>query len=307
MERRARPYIKPGQSLTEYSLMALLLGVAVVGGLSLFGSSLSQLFGQVNNTTTTSQGTLSLLQANGAISQPGVPSQVSDATAVSQSGLALPSGQDAIEFRNISSGGTNATSVDGTQDFGPVYSNLDLLKQLRQVLADSNNPDLQSWAKVLTVRIEWLIASQGYTSGMSDFQKLLKGSNYTKASAYGDIIGYQQELQDIIGGASKAHGVPSKPGNVDPAVWGKITNIVSQISQNATAYVQSSDGGTSHDPQLTAWHGVYNSMVSPSTTTSTINTIIRNGSVNAYQEVKNTVDRKLELEKTVDVKAQASR
>jgi len=293
-----------GQSLIEYSIMALLLGVVAMGGLLLFRPNLSQLFGQINNSTTTSQGTLSLLEVN-KTAQPKLTTQT-PATGY-QPTPALTSAQDGLEFRNVSSSGTNATSVDGAQDFSPVYSNLDLLKQLRQVISESDNPDLQSWSKVLTVRIEWLIASEGYTSGMGDFQKLLQGKNYTKNSAYGDIIGYQQELQEIVGGASQAHGVPSKPGNVDPVVWSKITDIVGQISNNATNYVTTTDKSTYHDPQLTAWHGVYNSMVTPSTTTSTINGIIRNGSVNAYREVKNTVDKKLDLEKTVGITPDTSK
>lgn len=62
---------------------------------------------------------------------------------------------------------TNATSVDGSSAKAKVRENLKLLQQLKQVLADSNNPQLQSWAEdALIRRMEWLTASEGYAAGI---------------------------------------------------------------------------------------------------------------------------------------------
>jgi hypothetical protein len=187
---------------------------------------------------------------------------------------------------------SNATSVEGNQT---IDQNVLLMKQLKQLLAESHDPALQAWGASLVRRMQWLTASEGYAVGIGDFKNLVKDPTYSQSIAVQDILTYQEEMHQIIQGIAPDEWAPPRPDNIDPAIMQKIEAIVGQVSTNArTLAVQvTPDSGAS--PTLSAWNAKYNSLVrDDSVIQSTIQTALQDGSLNGNSTVLDTAQKTIQ-------------
>jgi Flp pilus assembly pilin Flp len=291
-----------GNTLTEYGLVLACIAVLLSVSLTPLGNATAAMLASIGkNLTDSGSSTADPNNPNALIPGEGTSGNM-DANGSANGNYALSSdaqGQQLLLLLNgTASGAVNATSIDGDSARAKVGENIELMQQLKQVLADSNNPELQSWAEInLIRRMQWLTASEGYAADMQSFKALVPANRYNQEQAIKDIAAYQGELSQIMAGTAPAIWAPPKPANVDPATWQKISNIVDQVANNAKTLASEIAPSTPYAPEQNVWKGVYNVVVSDAAAVTTAITQAQSdGTLASNAYIADTVDKAAQLQ-----------
>lgn len=147
----------PGNTLAEYSFLIGLIALAAIGGLTLFGDSVSNLLSQASgNSGTNSIGNyINTVLGSGGGATAGVNGGVNS--------TGRPSGLPQENQRLLTEstgGGTNATSVEGTRGEAQVRGSLDKAQQLQALAEQESDPGNQAFLMNLAKGAYWVGGSQ---------------------------------------------------------------------------------------------------------------------------------------------------
>lgn len=174
--------MKPGNVLSEYSMLLGFLALILIGALTLLGNSNARLLGNIgqNAGSTQLQNMMQMKFNANSLGSEGQRASIHD------TGLVLSS--------DIGGIGVNATSIEGQKKL-ITSQTINYANEL-EAIADSlpKGSDLQLWLTMNIIpRVRSLAAVEGYASNISTLKDKISGS-YNEAAAFADLTEIRNQL-----------------------------------------------------------------------------------------------------------------
>jgi Flp pilus assembly pilin Flp len=220
---------QPGNTMAEYAILIGLIAVASIAGLTLFGTSTSNLLagaGQNNDALEMTRMNFSGSSGSGlAVSRPssGVAGGTYQPGTNPQTGL-----MDMQVFRGIESRGTNVTSIEG--DRRNSSGSLTLALSLEALAKEALTPEEANYYMALAKKaymigfVEATIDENNSPVGLSD--------QYSRETAFLDLAIYKAQLVEVM---------RNRPANIMMSKLGEAMALASEVENIGQEYINMID------------------------------------------------------------------
>jgi len=217
-----------GHALGEYALLLGLLGAIAVSGLRLTGFSLDNLLGV--STQAPAQNKLKEYYANTLGIQLTLKSNSGSQGSNGVTGLnGQSSGQPTLQSLNnmeqvgsASPVSVNVSSVDGSNE--TTLGTLRLAQYLDELAQQETDPVKKSYYAQLAELAYYMGANEGE---LDDFDTYSKGSAYSNADAFNDLMAKQAEFKALLA---------NPPAGLTQQDLAKVTPVAAEVNQIASNY-----------------------------------------------------------------------
>lgn len=218
-----------GHALGEYALLLGLLGAVAISGLRLTGFSLDNLLGASTQAPTQNQlkdyydktlGIQLTLTSNGG-------SQAGNVFTAGSNGMELPKStlrslSNMEQVGSASPVSVNVSSVDGNNQ--TTLGTLRLAQYFDELAQQETDPVKKSYYAQLAELAYYMGANEGE---LDDFDSYSKGSAYSNADAFNDLMAKQAEFKALLA---------NPPAGLNPQDLAKVTPVAAEVNQIASNY-----------------------------------------------------------------------